>query len=57
VRIGRLLLSWRHHEEMTIREAADRLGMPASTFARIEKGHAPDSRTLAMILRWVLEED
>jgi hypothetical protein len=50
-----LLRAWRHHEEMTVREAAEHVGIPYSTYQRIEKGYAMSGETLAVILRWMLE--
>jgi hypothetical protein len=40
---------------MTVREAAERIGIPWSTYARVEKGHPTSGETLAVILRWMLE--
>lgn len=40
---------------MSVREAAERVGIPSSTYARIEKGYPPSGETLAVILRWMLE--
>lgn len=55
MRIADLLRAWRHHEHMSVREAAERVGIPSSTYARIEKGYPPSGETLAVILRWMLE--
>ena len=55
MRIAELLKAWRHHEEMSVREAAGRVGIAASTYAGIEKGHGIGGETLAVILRWMLE--
>jgi transcriptional regulator with XRE-family HTH domain len=55
VRIAELLTAWRHHHQLSIRGAAERIGIPPSTLARIEKDGTMSSETLAVILRWQLE--
>ena len=55
MRIAELLIAWRHHGEMSVREAAERVGIPWSTYRRVEKGHSMSGETLALILRWMLE--
>jgi hypothetical protein len=40
---------------MSVREAADRIGIPWSTYARVENGYHMSGETLAMIWRWMLE--
>ncbi len=56
MRVAELLKAWRHHQELSVREAAERVGIPASTYAGIEKGRAMSSETLAVIWRWMLED-
>jgi len=53
--IPELLEAWRHHHHMSVREAADRIGIAGSTYARVEKGHPMSGVTMAAILRWMLE--
>jgi transcriptional regulator with XRE-family HTH domain len=55
MRIADLLKAWRHHEELSVREAATRIGIPSSTYAGIEKGRAVSSETLITVWRWMLE--
>jgi len=55
MRLAYLLEAWRHHHHMSIREAAERIGIPPSTFAGIEKGRTMSGETFAIVLRWVLE--
>jgi transcriptional regulator with XRE-family HTH domain len=55
VRIAELLTAWRHHHQLSIREAAERIGIPPSTLARIQKEGTMSSETLGVILRWQLE--
>jgi len=54
MKIADLLCAWRHHEHMSIREAAVRVGIPWSTYQRIEKGYPMQGETLATILKWLL---
>jgi DNA-binding XRE family transcriptional regulator len=51
-----MLKAWRYREEMSIREAAERIGIPWSTYGRIEKGYPMSGDTFAVILRWLLED-
>ena len=53
MKIAELLKAGRHHGEMTVREAAERVGIPWSTYARIERGHPMQGETLAVLLRWL----
>jgi transcriptional regulator with XRE-family HTH domain len=55
MKIAELLTAWRHHGHMSIREAAERIGLTSSTLARLEQGKAVSSETLAVIWRWMLE--
>ena len=55
MRIAELLRAWRHHGEMSVRDAAERIGIPWSTYQRVEKGRPMSGETLAVILRWMLE--
>lgn len=57
MRLASLLKAWRHREEMSVREAAERLDIPASTYARIEKEGTMSAETLAHIIRWQLEPE
>lgn len=57
MRLASLMKAWRHRHEMSIREAAERLGVPASTYAGIEKGRGVSGETLAHVMRWLLEPD
>jgi transcriptional regulator with XRE-family HTH domain len=57
MRLSSLLKTWRHREELSVREAAERLGLPSSTYAGIERGRAMSGETLAHIVRWMLEPE
>ncbi|WP_348265279.1 helix-turn-helix transcriptional regulator [Telmatobacter sp. DSM 110680] len=52
--VSELLRAWRHHEEMSVRDAADRIGIPWSTYARVEKGYPMSGETWTAILLWML---
>jgi hypothetical protein len=54
MKISEVLRAWRHHEETTVREAAERVGIPWSTYARVERGHPMQGETLGVLLRWLL---
>jgi DNA-binding Xre family transcriptional regulator len=41
---------------MTLRDAAQRVGIPWSTFSRIEKGYPIQGETLAIVCKWMLSE-
>jgi len=56
MKIAELLEAWRHHEHMSIREAAERVGISSSTYHRVEHGNPVQGETLAAILRWLLAE-
>jgi transcriptional regulator with XRE-family HTH domain len=57
MRLASVLKAWRHRHEMSVREAAGRLGLPSSTYAGIERGRAMSGETLAHIVRWLTERE
>jgi hypothetical protein len=42
---------------MSVREAAECIGIPSSTYTGIEKGRAMSGETLAHLLRWLTEPE
>lgn len=54
MRIVDLLKAWRHHQELSIREAAARIGIPASTLARLERDQSMSAETLAAVMSWAM---
>lgn len=54
MRLGRLLQLWRRREALTLRAAASRIGIHASTLARIERGEAMHGDTLTTLLVWLM---
>ena len=53
--LGRLIANWRWVEKLTVREAAERIGLTTSTFSRLEHGYSVDGGTLAIVLTWLLQ--
>lgn len=56
MKIAEVLWAWRHHEGMSVRQAAEHIGILSSTYARIEKGYPMNGEALAVIWRWMLSE-
>jgi len=57
MRLGEVLRKWRRAADIGIREAAEQVGISASTMSRIERGEAMDGKTLAKVLMWLVEEE
>lgn len=52
--IRKRLASTRKRKDLTLREAADEIGVSAATISRIERGAGqPDTPTLRRLLRWL----
>lgn len=56
MQLGDVLRKWRKMSDLTLREAATRIGVRFNTLARIETGEQMDGATLAIILRWLTAE-
>lgn len=56
MQLGDVLRKWRKMSDLTLREAASRIGVRFNTLARIETGEQMDGATLAVILRWLTTE-
>lgn len=56
MRLGRVLRAYRHREEWDLRHMGHLLGISAATLLRIENGFAPEGRTLAKILNWLMQD-
>ena len=50
------ILAWRHHNTLTIREAARRIGISEGVLRRIEIGKPMRLQTFVVILYWMLGE-
>lgn len=56
VRLGEFISAWRNEKRLTVRAAGEKFGVQYATLNRLERGENPDGRTLAKILRFLLEE-
>ena len=50
--LGRLVAAERKRRGMSLREAADTVGIPFNTLARVEKGHVPDLPKFKRLVEW-----
>lgn len=53
--IANLLRAWRHHEELSIRDAAERIGIDRGALYRLEKGESVNQTTLVSVWKWMLQ--
>jgi transcriptional regulator with XRE-family HTH domain len=56
MKIGDLIRTWRVLEKMTLRGMADEIGLAVETYRRVERGDELQGRTLAKVIRWMLED-
>jgi transcriptional regulator with XRE-family HTH domain len=49
------LRAWRHHHELSIRDAAERIGIDRGALYRLEKGEHVNHPTLMSIWRWMTQ--
>lgn len=54
MKLGEVLKKYRLIKELTLRELAGEIGVSAATLLRLESGKAPDSRTLLLIINWLM---
>lgn len=50
--LGRLVVEERSKRGMSLREAAEAVGIPFNTLARVEKGHVPDLPKFKRLAEW-----
>ncbi len=50
--LGRLVAAERSRRGLSLREAADAVGIPFNTLARVEKGHVPDLPKFKRLVEW-----
>ena len=50
--LGPLVLAERERRGMSLREAANAIGIPFNTLARVEKGHVPDLPKFKRLAEW-----
>lgn len=48
-----MLRAWRHHQELSIREAAERIGIDRGALYRLEKGESVNQATILQVLLWL----
>jgi transcriptional regulator with XRE-family HTH domain len=47
--------AWRHHHQLTLSGAAERIGIDRNAMYRIEKGEAVNQETITTLWRWLLQ--
>ena len=50
--LGRMVSAERRRRGISLRDAADELGIPFNTLARVEKGHVPDLPKFKRLVEW-----
>lgn len=55
--LGRMLVLYRMHHDLGVRELAPRIGLSIATLSRIERGHAMDAATLLKVWQWLLTSE
>lgn len=53
--LAEAIRAWRHHHELSIRGAAERIGIDRGALYRLEKGEAVNQVTLITVWRWLLQ--
>jgi len=51
-----MLRAWRHHQELSIREAAERIGIDRGALYRLEKGESVNQATILQVQLWVFHD-
>ncbi|MFL5652611.1 MAG: helix-turn-helix domain-containing protein [Ktedonobacteraceae bacterium] len=54
--INEVFRKWRVTSEVSIRDAAQQIGISPATLNRFERGEDSNGKTLASILHWLLSE-
>lgn len=52
--LGEVLRRWRQCADITVRDAAKRIGISPATLCRVEQGESMDGVILGKILTWML---
>jgi transcriptional regulator with XRE-family HTH domain len=50
-----LLSGWRHYEEMSMSQAARKLGLTINTYRALERGDQVNGKYLAVLIAWCLK--
>jgi predicted DNA-binding protein (UPF0251 family) len=56
MKVAEAVRSWRLLEKLTVRDAAERIGIDRSVLHRLESGHPVSASNLAAVVRWLLSE-
>jgi transcriptional regulator with XRE-family HTH domain len=56
MRIAGLIRAWRKDARLSIREAADRIGVDRGALYRLEKGESVNQATVLQLLHWAFGE-
>lgn len=57
MRVAELITNWRFIKKYSLRDAAEEMGLSASSLLRIEKGKVPDGETLIKLINWLFGEN
>jgi len=52
IELGRRVRAKRRSKKLSLREAAEELGVSAPTISRVERGHLPERESLLRLARW-----
>ena len=52
-----VLKQWRYGARLSVREAAERIGVNYSTLSRLENGEDPGGESIVRIVRWLLVKE
>lgn len=54
--LAHMVHSWRRRQDMTLSEAADRMGIDRGALHRLEKGEPVNQATTFQLWRWMMSE-
>ena len=54
--LGAVLKKWRLMNDLSVRQAAEIIGLSHPTYARIEWGYAMDAKTFMVVINWLIKE-
>ena len=54
MKLAELVRAWRHHHQMSLREAAEIIGIPESVLRRFERGDTVSGPTLLALIQWAI---
>jgi len=53
--IAELLRGWRHYEELSMPQAANKLGLTVNTYRALERGDQVNGKYLAILIAWCIK--